>query len=43
VDYDLLAEVYGFFGMANPKDQPGTGARELAERILRGMRVEKEN
>ena len=43
IDHDLLAEVYGFFGMMNPKDPPGTGARELAERILRGIRVEKDS
>jgi hypothetical protein len=41
VDYDLLVEVYGFFGIGNPTEPPGPGARELAERILRGMRVDK--
>jgi hypothetical protein len=40
-DTDLLTEVYGYFGVTDPKQIPGSGPREAAERILRGIRVDK--
>ena len=40
-DHDLLAEVYGFFGIADPKATPGNAPREQAEKLLRGIRVDK--
>jgi hypothetical protein len=40
-DVDVLTEIYGYFGITDPKQAPGSGPREAAERILRGIRVDK--
>lgn len=41
VDVDLLSEAYSYFGIVDPTVDPGPGAREQAERLLRGIRVDK--
>jgi hypothetical protein len=40
-DRDLISEVYAYFGVADPNATPGAGAREQAEALLRGIRVDK--
>lgn len=41
LDADLMAEVYSYFGLQDPNTTPGPGAREQAQRLLRGIRVDK--
>jgi len=40
-DHDTISEAYAFLGITNPTERPGTAAREQADRILRGLRVDK--
>lgn len=39
-DNDLITEVYAFFGIEDPDEKPGSGAREHAASILRGLHVD---
>ncbi len=40
-DSDLVSETYAFFGISDPNADPEAGAREQAEKMLRGIRVDK--
>jgi len=40
-DADILGQVYEYFGLTDPNAKPGAGAREQAERLLRGIRVDR--
>jgi hypothetical protein len=40
-DLDIVSEVYTFLGQDNPTIPPNTASREQAERLLRGIRVDK--
>lgn len=40
-DWDTITEAYTYLGVADPNANPGSPAREQAERLLRGVRVDK--
>lgn len=39
-ELDLVSEVYEYFGLTDPSAQPKSGARDQAQAILRGIRVD---